>query len=68
MMITKLTTIASTGRVMNRSVKDFMARAAFGVGWLGIGLEIGSQLVIDHDRHAVAQFKHPSSYDGLSDI
>jgi hypothetical protein len=57
MMIIRLTTIASTGRVMNRSVKDFIARSS-GIRWVWGELEIGRQFVVHDHAHAVAQLEY----------
>src|SRR5689334_19095967 len=55
MMMTKLTTIARTGRRMNRSVKRIgVPSAMFGVRR---ELRFGLDFVLDGDGHAVAQLE-----------
>src|SRR6266568_4795833 len=70
MRMTKLTTIASTGRRMKRSVKDFMSilehvELASRVRRLRIKLWLGREIIVDCHRHAVAQFEHARAYDRL---
>src|SRR3982074_3849729 len=71
--INKFTTIARTGRRMNRSVK-FMA-APFGacppvgslpVGWFRGQLRAGSQVGAHHHSRAVAQREGAAGDDGLA--
>src|SRR5512135_3655491 len=52
--ITRFTTRASTGRRMNRSVKDFMgATRVSTVGWAGREVVLWRQAVVLDHRHAV---------------
>src|SRR5437016_2084810 len=70
MRMTKLTTIASTGRLMKRSVNDFMSLLA-GVDlasriyWRRIHLWIGREIVVNRHRHSVAQFEDARAHDGF---
>src|ERR1041384_1624358 len=64
MRMTKLTTIASTGRLMKRSVNDFMS--ILGIDWLWIQLRFGRELVVDRHRHSVAQFENTCADNGLA--
>src|SRR5438477_8591597 len=57
MRITKLTTIASTGRLMKRSVNDFMSISPSGIDRLRIHLRFWGEVVVDRHRHSVAQFE-----------
>src|SRR4051812_941683 len=61
MRMTKLTTIASTGRRMKRSVNDFMSILRVDRRW--IDLRLRRQIVVDRYRHSVAQFEHAGAYD-----
>src|SRR4030081_3261252 len=59
--ITKLTTIASTGRFMKRSVNDFILMLRIGRGW--VELRLGREFVVDRDRYAVTQFENASAHN-----
>src|SRR5256885_5616674 len=61
MMITRLTTNASTGRRMKRSVKDFIDGS--GVARFRRGLQIWRELVVHLHRHLVAQFEGAGGND-----
>src|SRR5947199_10437068 len=65
MRMTKLTTIASTGRLMNRSVKDFIALfiAASRIDWRWIYLRFGCEIVVDRHLHAVAQLENAGAHN-----
>src|SRR5207253_10456659 len=63
MRMTKLTTIAKTGRLMKRSVNDFMSISSSGIDWLRIQLRFWSEIVVDHHRHAVAQFENSGAHN-----
>src|SRR5437867_13016663 len=65
MRMTKLTTIASTGRLMKRSVKDFMSTFVSGIDWSRIHLWLRREIVVDRYRHSVAQFENSCALDGL---
>src|SRR5256886_872879 len=65
MRMTKLTTIASTGRLIKRSVKEFMSIFALRIYRGRIQLRLGRELVIDRDRHSVAQLENSRAHDGL---
>src|SRR5689334_7454176 len=54
--ITRLTTIARTGLRMKRSV-NFMTQPFSVVSRLRIDRGLGSELVVDHERSAVAQLE-----------
>src|SRR4029434_7447209 len=56
--ITRLTTIASTGRFMNRSVNRISA-----VLWFGSGLVRRLYVVIDDDRSAVSELEDTGCHD-----
>src|ERR1700736_6033535 len=67
MRMTKLTTIASTGRLMKRSVNDFMSILAVvdlasRVHRRGIHLRFGREIVVDCHGHAVAQFENARAH------
>src|ERR1700731_2863602 len=63
MRMTKLTTIASTGRLMKRSVNDFMSIFASRIHWRRIQLRLRREVVVDRNRHSVAQFENPRAHD-----
>src|SRR5437868_9459153 len=63
--MTKLTTIASTGRLMKRSVKDVMSLFALGIYRRRVYLRLRCEIVVDHHRHPVAQFENSRAHDGL---
>src|SRR5439155_19958575 len=65
MRMTKLTTIASTGRLMKRSVKHFMSTFVSGIDWSRIHLWLRREIVVDRYRHSVAQFENSCAHDGL---
>src|SRR5262249_46047510 len=60
MRMTKLTTSARTGRLMKRSVNDFIE---LGIDWGWIHLRLRREIVVDRYRHAVAQFEDASADD-----
>src|ERR1700704_4318680 len=62
MRMTKLTTIASTGRLMKRSVKDCMSILGLRVHWRRIHLRFGREIVVDRHGHAVAQFENARAH------
>src|SRR4051812_27140946 len=62
-MMTVLTTIASTGLRINRSVKPFMRS---GVVRFRVQLRRGREGVVDRHGHARAKFEHPGRHDGLA--
>src|SRR5205807_1564581 len=67
MRITKLTTSARTGRRMKRSVNDFIDLAIPScVRRFRRFLQLWRELVVDRDRHAVAQFEYAGSDDDLT--
>src|SRR2546423_9405994 len=68
MRMTKLTTIASTGRLMKRSVKDFMSIFRSRIDRLRIFLRLWREVVIDRYRHSIAQFENTGANDGLSGL
>src|SRR5438105_13116846 len=63
MRMTKLTTIASTGRLMKRSVNDFIGFLSLRIyrGW--ISLWFGRELIVDRHRHPVAQCEYASAHN-----
>src|ERR1700738_3307054 len=61
MRITRLTTSASTGRRMKRSVRFFTAKRST-VGWLWRELGLRGEFVIHHDVHSIAQFEDAGAY------
>src|SRR5207302_3530566 len=65
MRITKLTTIASTGRLIKRSVKEFMSIFALRIYWRRIELRLWREIVVDRDRHSVAQLENSRAHDGF---
>src|SRR6266550_2226014 len=66
MRITKLTTRASTGRRIKRSVKDFMPLFPLRIYRRRIYLRLGREIVVDRYRHAVAQFENAGTDDRLA--
>src|SRR5262249_20081424 len=60
MRMTRLTTIAATGRLMNRSVNFISAVLRLGVGVVG-----RLSLVVDHDCGPVAQLEDAGGHDFL---
>src|SRR5882724_8887344 len=67
--ITKLTTSASTGRLMKRSVKDFMSLfRSLRIDWLRIYLRVRRQIVVDRHRHSVSQFENSRTHDGFANF
>src|SRR5207245_8396957 len=62
---TKLTTIASTGRFMKRSVKDFMSIFGLRIHRRRIHLRFRRESIVDRYRHSVAQFENSRAHDGL---
>ena len=65
--ITKLTTNASTGRLMKRSVNDFISILAIlglasRVHWRGVHLRLWREIVVDCHGHAVAQFENARAH------
>src|SRR6266850_8212632 len=65
MRMTKLTTIASTGRLMKRSVNDFMSIFSLRIHWRRVHLRLRREFVVDRHRHSVAQFENSRAHDGL---
>src|SRR6266481_9582375 len=65
MRMTKLTTIANTGRLMKRSVKDFMSILGSRICRRWIHLRFGREVVVDRYRHSVAQFEDARAHDGF---
>src|SRR5258708_34317084 len=65
MRMTKLTTIASTGRLMKRSVKDFMAILASRICRRRIHLRFRRESIVDRYRRSVAQFENSRAHDGF---
>src|SRR5207244_6793267 len=65
MRMTKLTTIASTGRLMKRSVKDFMSILGLRIHRRWIHLRFRRESIVDRYRHSVAQFENSRAHDGL---
>src|SRR5882762_6990477 len=65
MRMTKLTTIASTGRLMKRSVKDFMSIFASRIYRRRIYLRFWREIIIDRYRHSIPQFENSRAHDGL---
>src|SRR5450631_2402887 len=63
MRITKLITNASTGRLIKRSVNDFMSILTSTIGRCRRKLWFGSEIVVDRYRHSVAQFKNSRADD-----
>src|SRR6266403_3181157 len=59
--ITRLTTRASTGRRIKRSVMFFTAKRST-VGRLGRELGLRRELVIDHDVHSIAQLEDAGAH------
>src|SRR5207237_8498363 len=68
MRITKLTTIASTGRLMKRSVNDDMSIFALRIHRRRIQLRLRREIVVDLHRHAVAQCANAGADDRLSPL
>src|ERR1043166_6889544 len=65
--ITKLTTSASTGRLMKRSVKDFMSLFEWlRIDWVRIYLRIRRQIVVDRHSHSVSQFENSCAHNGFA--
>src|SRR5207302_7392187 len=65
MRMTKLTTIASTGRLMKRSVKDFITILGSRICRRWIHLRFGREIVVNRYRHSVAQFENSRAHDGF---
>src|SRR5437588_1576105 len=65
MRMTKLTTMASTGRLMKRSVKDFMSVFSSRIDRRRIHLGFRREVVVDRHRHSVAQFENSRADDGF---
>src|SRR3979411_1257444 len=65
MRMTKLTTIASTGRLMKRSVKDVMPILGSRIHRRRINLRFRRESIVDRYRHSVAQFENSRAYDGF---
>src|SRR6266853_5321352 len=68
MRMTKLTTIASTGRLMKRSVKDFMSRISIFASRIcrrRIHLRFRRESIVDRYRRSVAQFENSRAHDGF---
>src|SRR6266481_9558203 len=63
MRITKLTTNASTGRLIKRLVNDFMPVLASCIRRRWRNLRVGCEIVIDRDGHSVAQLEHARAHD-----
>src|SRR5947207_9102079 len=65
MRMTKLSTIASTGRLMKSSVKVLMSVLGSRIcrGW--IHLRFGREIVVNCHRHSVAQFEDARAHDGF---
>src|ERR1700731_2732100 len=55
--ITKLTTMASTGRLMKRSVNDFMSILWSRIDRFRIQLRLRREIVVDYHRHSIAQLE-----------
>src|SRR5580700_5811792 len=71
MRMTKLTTIARTGRLMKRSVNDFMTIWAMvdlplRISRCRIELRLWRQLVINRHGHPVTQFENAGAHDRLA--
>src|SRR6266850_3028477 len=65
MRMTKLTTIASTGRLMKRSVKDFMSILGSRIHRRRIHLRFRREIIVDRYRHSIAQFENSRAHDGF---
>src|SRR5438876_3980457 len=65
MRMTKLTTIASTGRLMKRSVKDFMSILGSRIYRRRIHLRFRREIIVDRYRHSIAQFENSRAHDGF---
>src|SRR6266704_3107629 len=63
MRITKLTTIARTGRLMKRSVNDFMSIFQSRVNRSWIHLRLRREIVVDCHGHPVAQLENARAHD-----
>src|ERR1035437_5135743 len=67
--ITRFTTRASTGRRMNRSVKDFMEAAQGStIGRVRRQVILRRQVVVLDDRHAVAQLEDAGTDNALAGL
>src|SRR5437016_12223601 len=69
--ITKLTTIASTGRLMKRSVNDFIYKYVFRIFRLSIGrfriqFRFWRKIIVHCHSHSVAQFENSGADHGLA--
>src|SRR5437660_9250949 len=64
--MTKLTTIASTGRLMKRSVNDFMSILRLGIDRVRFHLRLRREIVVDRHAHAVAEFENARAHDCLA--
>src|ERR1700712_1080896 len=65
MMITRLTTIANTGRRMNKSVNFMAGSLTSRVSWIGLPRRVRLEVVVDHDVSAVTQLEAASRHDDV---
>src|SRR5262245_4554239 len=68
MRITRLTTIARTGRLMKRSVNFMGPGSPSAVHGVRRRVVAGLRLVVDLDGRAVAQLEHPRGHDLLAGL
>src|ERR1700704_2470071 len=68
MRMTKLTTIASTGRLMKRSVNDFMSILWLRIDWVRIQLRLRREIVVDRHRHSIAQLENSRAHDRFASL
>src|SRR5437762_5107774 len=69
MRTTKLTTSASTGRLMKRSVKDFMLLRRFlRIHRIRIYLRFRRKIVVDRHRHSVSQFENSCAHNCVASL
>src|SRR5439155_12636859 len=69
MRITRLTTSASTGRLMKRSVNDFMSDLPMlRIHWVRIYLRVRREIVVDRHRHSVSQFENSRAHNSLAGL
>src|SRR5438132_11104968 len=61
----KLITIAMTGRLMKRSLKDFMSILGLRIHRRWIHLRFRREILVDRYRHSIAQFENSRAHDGL---
>src|SRR5258708_1692131 len=64
--ITRLTTMARTGRRMNKSVKDFISLPEIKSTVRRIFRRLRHDVVVNRHRRTVAEFEKPGAYDAIT--